>query len=162
MEENTIINKENLVMNDSDKKKSFLTTSVKMEFLSSAKWGKYLAITGIASSVLVFIMGVNMLFMAGIEDSEEMLDSTLQGVTIFTAVFMWIIAGLGFALSFLLFRGCNKILFSLYNNMEEESLISGMHKVRLFTQIVAILSMISVFFSLISTFSMIIVNVISK
>lgn len=162
MEENAIINNENLVMNDSDKKKSFLTTSVKMEFLSSAKWGKYLAITGIASSVLVFIMGVNMLFMAGIEDSEEMLDSTLQGVTIFTAVFMWIIAGLGFALSFLLFRGCNKILFSLNNNMEEESLISGMHKVRLFTQIVAILSMISVFFSLISTFCMIIVYVISK
>ena len=64
MEENAIINNENLVVNDSDKKKSFLTTSVKMEFLSSAKLGKYLAITGIASSVLVFIIGVNMLFMA--------------------------------------------------------------------------------------------------
>lgn len=34
MEENTIINNENLVMNDSDKKKSFLTTSVKMVFAS--------------------------------------------------------------------------------------------------------------------------------
>ena len=103
-----------------------------------------------------------MLFMAGIEVSDEMLDSSLIGVTIFTAVFMWIIAALGFALSFLLFRGCNKIFFSLNNDMEEESLISGMHKVSLFTLIVAILSMISVFFSLISTFCMIIVNVISK
>lgn len=91
-----------------------------------------------------------------------MLDSSLIGVTIFTAVFMWIIAALGFALSFLLFTGCNKILFSFYNNIQVESLISGMHNVSLFTLIVAILSMISVFFSLISTFCMIIVNVISK
>ena len=162
MEENTIVNKEKLIMNDSDEKKTFLTTSVKMEFLSSAKWGKYLAIIGIASSALIFIMGLNMLFMGNSNFSDEMLDSAMQGVSIFTAVFMWIIAGLCFALCFLLLRGCNKIIFSLNNNMEEESLISGMHKVRLFTQIATILSMISLFFSFISTFSMIVVNMIAK
>ncbi len=136
-----------------------LTPSLKMEFLSTAKWGRYIAITGFVSAVLLFIMGVSMLFMAVIEDSEEMLDAAIKGVSIFSAVFMWIIAGVCFALCLLLFKGCGKILNALNNNVQEDYLV-GIHKVRIFTQIVTVLSIISVFLSLISTFSVLIVNII--
>ncbi len=143
-----------------EKSTTFFAPSFKMEFLSTVKWGKWLAIVCFVSSAIVFVMGLNMLIMGNDGVSDEGLDSAIQGISIVTAVFLWIIAGLCFVLSLILFKGCNRLLFALEHNMEEEKLISGMHKVRLFIQIATILSMISVFFSFLSTISMTIVNII--
>ncbi|MDO5760850.1 MAG: hypothetical protein Q4Q06_07475 [Bacteroidota bacterium] len=140
-----------------------LTPSLKTEIFSCLKYGKVVAIIGFVSAFLMLVMAINMLSIRNTNLSEmensELLESVTLGISIFSAIFMIVMAGVLCYLSFLAFVGCKKINSALSYGLQEDYL-KGTHKIRIFIQIVAILSAIGVFFSFLSTMMALVMNII--
>lgn len=131
-----------------------LTPSLKSEIISSLKYGKIIAVVGFVSVFCMIVMGITTLIASKTTLSEfedmQLANSISRGVSVFSAVFMFVLSAVVCWLCSLIFVGCKK-LDSAITLDKQENYIEGMHKIRIFVQVSAIFSIIGVFFSFIST-----------
>lgn len=131
-----------------------LTPSLKSEIISSLKYGKIIAVVGFVSVFCMIVMGITTLIASKTTLSEfenmQLANSISRGVSVFSAVFMFVLSAVVCWLCCLIFVGCKK-LDSAITLDKQENYIEGMHKIRIFVQVSAIFSIIGVFFSFIST-----------
>lgn len=131
-----------------------LTPSLKSEIISSLKYGKIIAVVGFVSVFCMIVMGITTLIASKTTLSEfedmQLANSISRGVSVFSAVFMFVFSAVVCWLCSLIFVGCKK-LDSAITLDKQENYIEGMHKIRIFVQVSAIFSIIGVFFSFIST-----------
>lgn len=131
-----------------------LTPNLKSEIISSLKYGKIIAVVGFVSVFCMIVMGITTLIASKTTLSEfedmQLANSISRGVSVFSAVFMFVLSAVVCWLCCLIFVGCKK-LDSAITLDKQENYIEGMHKIRIFVQVSAIFSIIGVFFSFIST-----------
>ncbi|MBR1769418.1 MAG: hypothetical protein IJ748_03075, partial [Bacteroidales bacterium] len=90
---------------------------------------------------------------------DDAMQGMKAGIQWSSAIVIWICALVCFFVSWLLLSGSKKMLNALTDNVQQDYL-AGMQKIRLFTQIVGVISLITLCFSLITVLSMIMVNII--
>ncbi len=131
-----------------------LTPSLKSEILSSLKYGKIIAIVGFISAFCMVVMAISTLIASSttLSEFEDMLlaNSISRGVSVFSAIFMFVLSAVICWLCSLIFIGCKKLNSAIATNTQEYY-IEGMHKIRIFVQVSTIFSIIGVFFSFNST-----------
>lgn len=131
-----------------------LTPSLKSEIISSLKYGRIIAIVGFVSVFCMIVMGITTLIASKTTLSEfedmQLANSISRGVSVFSAIFMFVLSAVVCWLCSLIFVGCKKLDSAITLN-KQENYIEGMHKIRIFVQVSAIFSIIGVFFSFIST-----------
>ncbi len=149
---------------DNSQQVILLTPSLKEEILSSLKWGKVIAIINFIFVFLMILMGISMIVMSNnitsvMEQDEYFTNSITKGVTMFWAIFIFIMAIVLCYFSYLIFTGCKTLQIALVSDIQENYL-KGVHRIKLFVQIVTILSVVGVFFSLISAITTLITSII--
>ncbi|MCQ2327281.1 MAG: hypothetical protein MJZ71_06920 [Bacteroidales bacterium] len=152
MEYTTVQMEEQKTMEDVIK----LTPSLKNEFLTTIKLGKYLGIMGFIMSGLLLLFAIAFLLFP----SPEALDPEMEGLAegffkagmIISAVFMTICTVVTFLITYTLFSGCKKLEQAVQSNNQEYYLI-GFHKVKTCLQIYGVIMGISVFLTGISVFT---------
>ncbi len=131
-----------------------LTPSLKSEILSILKYGKIIAIVGFVSAFCMLMMAISTLIASNSALSEfedmQLTDSVGSFVGIFSAVFMFVMSVVVCWLCSLIFIGCKKLNSAITSNIQE-NYIDGMHKIKIFVQVSAVLSIVGVFFSFVST-----------
>lgn len=135
-----------------------INQQIAKELRSCSGWGKFISIAGFVSAAFCLLCATALISVGSEADYEDY--GTIESVamsftTILSAVIMFIMSVVCVVLGVLLLKSCNRIDIALDNNSRKDFL-SGIRNFKLFTIIVGILTIISLFFTLISIISLLI------
>ncbi len=141
---------ENLTQNETQSVDTVqITDSLKQELLSSAKWGKFIAIAGFVMVGLLFLFTLffNSLFssFSTVELDDDMMSmSAVSSMTATSTIISLILSCLvGFFVCFFLLKASNGIINGLNNN-QQMSFAQGVHNLKILSTLYGVLTIIGV------------------
>lgn len=145
------------------------TDTLKQEMLTSAKWGKFIAILGFIVAVIIFISSI---VSKGIMDSATSIDNdfemeglNVESVKYLTSIVMMVLlivcAIIEFVVSLFLFKASKNIVIGINNNKQTE-ISKGIHNLKIFTIIMGVLTTIGFAISIVNIFSLVIATLLIR